>query len=130
MARILVIDDDPDIRGLLATYFQNHGHQVLSAEDGAHGIGMAVQRRPDVVILDVDMPVLDGHSTMRVLKSDPQMSDIPVVVLTAHNNDQTRESMRRAGCSGFLPKPFDLGQLDRAVTHSLEAGQANSLGAS
>lgn len=124
MARILVIDDDQAIRGLLLDYLQSSGHQVFAAEDGAHGIGMAVQRQPDVVILDIDMPVLDGHSTMRILKSDPQMWDIPVVVVSAHNNDKTRESMRRAGCTEFLSKPFELGQLDLALAHSLEAGRA------
>lgn len=124
MARILVIDDDPDIRGLLTTYFKGHGHQVFCAEDGAHGIGMMVQRRPDVVILDVDMPVLDGHSTIRVLKGDPKMADIPVVVLTSHNSNDMRETMHRAGCAGFLPKPFDLDQLDRTVADTLEARQA------
>lgn len=124
MARILVIDDDPSIRGLLSEYLQGNGHQVFSAEDGAHGIGMAVQRRPDVVILDIDMPVLDGHSTMRVLKTDPKMSEIPVVVMTGHNNAQTRESMNRAGCSAFLLKPLDLNSLERAVVNSLEVGRA------
>lgn len=123
MARILVIDDDPDIRGLLSTYFQGQGHQVFSAEDGAHGIGMAVQRQPDVVILDIDMPVLDGHSTLRVIQSNPQISGIPVVVLTAHHNPQIEETMRKAGCAGFVSKPFDLDQLGRTVTNSLEAGR-------
>lgn len=124
MAHILVIDDDPDIRNLLSIYLGGNGHQVFSAEDGAHGIGMAAQRRPDAVILDLDMPVLDGHSTLRVFKNDPQMADVPVIVLTANNNDQTRDTMRRAGCAEFLTKPFDLGQLERALTNSLEAGRA------
>ncbi len=123
MAHILVIDDDPDIRRLLSTYFQDQGHQVFSAEDGAHGIGMAVQRQPDVVILDIDMPVLDGHSTLRVIQSNPQISGIPVVVLTAHHTPQIEEAMRKAGCAGFVSKPFDLDQLDRTVTNSLEAGR-------
>ena len=123
MARILVIDDDPDIRALLSTYFQGNGHQVFQAEDGAHGIGMAAQRCPDVVILDVDMPVLDGHSTLHVMKNDPKMSAIPIVVLTSHNNVETRERLQRAGCAEFLGKPFDLGQLDLAVTNSLKASQ-------
>jgi len=123
MARILVIDDDPDIRALLSTYFQGNGHQVIQAEDGAHGIGMAAQRRPDVVILDVDMPVLDGHSTLHVMKNDPKMSGIPIVVLTSHTNTETRERFRRAGCADFLGKPFDLGQLDIAIANTLKASQ-------
>lgn len=126
MARILVIDDDPDIRNLLSTYLQGHGHHVVCAEDGAHGIGMVVQHRPDVVILDVDMPVLDGHSTIRVLKGDPKMADIPIIVLTALNSDSTRETMRRAGCAGFLAKPLDLDQLEHMVKHTLEAHQAQT----
>jgi len=126
MARILVIDDDPDIRALLSTYFQGNGHQVFQAEDGAHGIGMAAQRRPDVVILDIDMPVLDGHSTLHVMKNDPTMSAIPIVVLTSHSNDQTRERLKRAGCAGFLGKPFDLGRLNQTVTQSLKASQAET----
>ncbi|MBL4613343.1 MAG: response regulator [Magnetovibrio sp.] len=124
MAKILVIDDDPDIRDLLLTYLKDKGHLVFAAEDGAHGIGMVAQRQPDMVILDVDMPVLDGHSTMRVLKGDPQMAGIPVIVLTAHVNDDTQQTMRRAGCAGFLSKPLDFDQLDRAVKHSLEVRQA------
>ncbi|HEY9078555.1 response regulator [Magnetovibrio sp.] len=123
MARILVIDDDPDIRGLLTTYFQGIGHQVFVAEDGAHGIGVAAQRRPDVVILDVDMPVLNGHSTLHVMKNDPKMSAIPVVVLTSRDDELTRERLHRAGCADFLGKPFELNALDLAVANSLKTSR-------
>jgi len=120
MAQILVIDDDASIRELLSTYFEGNGHHVLTAEDGAHGIGMAARHHPDVVILDMDMPVLDGHSTIRMLKNDPQMADIPVIVLTSHNTDTARDSMRQAGCTEFLSKPFELAQVNQVVTHSLK----------
>jgi len=130
MARILVIDDDPDIRGLLSIHFQGSGHQVVEAEDGAHGIGLAAQRRPDVVILDIDMPVLDGHATIRIMKGDLKMSHIPVVVLTSHTNDGTQKRLQQAGCAAFIAKPFDLDQLDRVVAKCLKASRIENNGPS
>jgi len=97
------------------------GHHVFVAEDGAQGIGVAAPLRRDVVVLYVGMPVLAGHSTLHVLKSDPKMSGIPVVVLTSHDNTQRRERLQRAGCAGFLGNPFDLTDLHQEIAKNLQA---------
>lgn len=124
MGRILVIDDDPMIRSLLSKYFTVKGHQVIEAEDGAHGIGLARKGRPDVVILDMDMPVLDGYSTLRILRHSDNIPQVPVVVLTAKTDAVLRNDCEDAGCTDYITKPFDMDHLNQTVDASLKAGGA------
>ena len=126
MGRILVIDDDPMIRSLLSKFFTIKGHQVLEAEDGAHGIGLARNGHPDVVILDMDMPVLDGFSALRILRHSDKIPQVPVVVLTAKTDSVLRFDCEDAGCTDYITKPFDMDHLHQTVDARIKAGGAEA----
>ena len=121
-SHILVIDDDPMIRSLLSKYFTVKGHQVMEAEDGAHGIGLATHSHPDVVILDIEMPVLDGYSTLNILRQSTRIPEIPVVILTARTDADLRFDCEQAGCTDYITKPFDMDHLNQTVDARLKAG--------
>jgi CheY-like chemotaxis protein len=113
---VLVVDDDPVIVKLLQVNFEMEGYRVLTAGDGEEGLDRAQRERPDVVILDVMMPKLDGLEVARALKADPETRDIPVVLLSA----KAQTSDIQAGQSladEYITKPFDpLELLDRVAS--------------
>lgn len=124
MARVLVVDDEPDLRELLRVSLSLVGHDVSLASDGRSGLQWAQEHRPDVVILDVMMPGMDGWSVLTSLKSDPDPAVvmIPVVMLTARAEDI---DMVRGGIEGavrYMTKPFTIEALRQAVAEAV-AGQ-------
>ena len=107
--RILVAEDDPAVARLYAAYAQSRGHLVLFAQDGAEALVSAAAERPDLILLDVAMPRLDGRDALQRLKADPVTRDIPVLVITAHGGDQQlRDLMLELGAFDVLEKPIDL----------------------
>jgi len=121
---VLIIDDDADARDLLRRTLEGGGYTVIEAASGAEGIDMARASKPKVVILDVIMPGMDGWETLRALKSDPELLDIPVVMSTIVGNEAMAYSL---GAAYYLPKPVDRGRLLEVVqtgTDGIEAGVA------
>jgi len=119
VARVLVIDDEPDVRWLLRLSLERVGHEVLLAEDGLRGVGMAQRQKPDAIILDLMMPVMDGYGVLDALAKDPRTAELPVLVLTAKAIPDEEERVTRAGARRFVTKPFDpndlAGELDRLL---------------
>ena len=119
MARVLVIDDEPDVRWLLRLSLERVGHEVLLAEDGLRGVAMAQRQRPDAIVLDLMMPVMDGYGVLDALAKDGRTSSLPVLVLTAKAIPEEEERVTKAGARRFLTKPFDpndlAGELDRLL---------------
>lgn len=107
--RILVGEDDPSVARLYAAYAQSRGHVVIVARDGAETLVAAVAEKPDLVMLDVGMPKLDGRDVLRQLKGDPRTAEIPVLVVTAFGGDQNlRDLLLELGAVDVLEKPVDL----------------------
>ena len=107
--RILVAEDEPAVARLYAAYAESRGHRVLVAEDGARTLAAAAAERPDLVLLDIAMPRLDGRDVLRQLKADPRTADIPVLVVTAYGGDQNlRDLLLELGAVDVLEKPVDL----------------------
>ena len=125
--RILVADDNAAGRELMRTLLQMEDYVVYEARDGNEAVEMARRLRPDVVLMDVHMPVLDGIEATRLLREDPLTRSIPVIVLTASATPDERRLAVRAGCVGYLFKPVDMvrfpGQLDQwlRVDHAVVA---------
>jgi CheY-like chemotaxis protein len=111
MARVLVIDDEPDVRWLIRMSLERAGHEVIDAEDGLRGIAMAMKQRPDVIVLDLMMPVMDGYGVLAELAKDPRTAAVPVVVLSARAIPEEAERAAAAGARRFLEKPFDPDEL-------------------
>jgi CheY-like chemotaxis protein len=107
--RILVAEDDPAVARLYAAYAQSRGHQVTVARDGAETLVVAGAERPDLVMLDISMPKVDGRDVLRQLKANPRTASIPVLVMTAYGGDQNlRDLLLELGALDVLEKPVDL----------------------
>lgn len=107
MADILMIDDDEAIRMLVKIYLEHAGHTVREAANGQDGIIMAQTNVPALIILDINMPVMDGTQTMKALQADPATKDIPVIALSAVTVSEMRDDMHLLGCSSYVEKPID-----------------------
>jgi len=113
--RVLVADDDPDILDLLTLNLECHGYQVHQASDGQQARDMAVELIPDLIVLDVMMPKLDGLEVLAELKAHAETRDIPVVMLTAKASDSDVWQGWQAGADYYITKPFDLDELMRFI---------------
>jgi CheY-like chemotaxis protein len=121
VARVLVIDDEPDVRWLLRLSLERLGHEVLLAEDGLRGVAMAQRQRPDAIVLDLMMPVMDGYGVLDALAKDGRTSKVPVLVLTAKAIPSEEERVTQAGARRFVTKPFDPFDLARELDLLLTA---------
>ncbi|MGH9131470.1 MAG: response regulator transcription factor, partial [Acidimicrobiales bacterium] len=106
-ATVLVVDDDPVIQRLLSVNFEMEGYEVLIAGNGAEGISTAHSARPDIVVLDVMMPGMDGLEVATTLKSDPDTAAIPVLLLSAKAQEVDIRAGDATGADAYVTKPFD-----------------------
>jgi len=109
--RVLLADDDPGLRRLIGTTLGNEDFDLLHATDGEEALQLAREQRPELVLLDVNMPKLDGFEVCRHLKSEPETAGIKVVMLTARGADVDRAKGREAGADDYFIKPFSPVQL-------------------
>lgn len=119
MARILLVEDNEMNRDMLLRRLAKRGFDVLSAVDGAEGLRSASENSPDLILMDMSLPVVDGWEATRRLKRDPETSRIPVIALTAHVLESDRQMALAAGCDGFETKPVDLNQLIATIDRLL-----------
>jgi len=117
--RILVVEDQEDNRRILRDLLTSVGFQVLEAEDGAQGIAAAEAQRPDLILMDIQMPVMDGYEATRRLKADPALAAIPVIVVTSYALSGDEEKARAAGCDDYITKPYSPRQLLAKVNQHL-----------
>src|SRR5216117_1755181 len=115
MLQILVIEDSPVNMALTVAILENAGHQVLQAEYAIDGIDLARARQPDLVLMDLFLPDIDGLNATRMLRCDPRTAHIPVLALTASPASEDEDAMRAAGCAGFVSKPIRYAQFLAAV---------------
>ncbi|MBD2105427.1 response regulator [Nodosilinea sp. FACHB-13] len=104
---ILLIEDNPQNRYLAQFLLEHRGHKVLQAETGPEGLKLAAIARPDLILLDIQLPGMDGHAVARALKSDPQLKLIPIVAVTSYAMVGDREKCLAAGAEGYIEKPID-----------------------
>lgn len=105
-ARILVADDDPEIRFLLETTLAADGYEILIAADGVEAIRVATQEHPSLVILDITMPEADGYEVMRALRAHEHTRHIPIIMLTAHRDEELAARSFEQGADDYLTKPL------------------------
>ena len=106
MTRILAVDDEPHILRLVSFSLSSKGFEMLEASDGLSALEIAEREKPDLVLLDVMMPVLDGYETCRRLKANPETADIPVVMLSAKSQKAEQAVGLQAGAIDYICKPF------------------------
>ena len=111
MAKILIIEDTENNRILLTRRLKPRGHIVVTAEDAEKGIPMAVSEKPDLILMDIGLPGIDGWTATRRIKDDPATKHIPVIALTAHAMTSDREKAAESGCDSYETKPIDFNRL-------------------
>jgi CheY-like chemotaxis protein len=117
---VLVIEDNPVNRKLARNVLRSRGYRVLEADTGEEGIEIARRERPQLILMDLQLPGLDGMEATRRLKADPRTSAIPVVALSAHAHGVDEERARAAGCAGYIAKPIRLSRFPQQVRTFLE----------
>jgi two-component system, OmpR family, response regulator len=116
MSKILLVEDEATVRNTLALNLRAEGHDVLTAEDGSLGLNLAREQSPDLIILDLMLPELDGLSICRILRRD---SDVPIIMLTARGTEMDRIAGLEMGADDYVVKPFSLGELLARVRANL-----------
>ena len=126
MAKILLVEDHEEIWDFLSRRLKRRGHDVVLAFDGKAGVEKARTERPDVVLLDMNLPVMDGWTAAQTLKADQETASVPIIALTAHAMSDDRQKAIDAGCDDYHPKPIDfsqlLAQIDAAIGQTLAKG--------
>lgn len=124
MAKILIIEDTENNRILLTRRLKPKGHEIVAAEDAERGLALVPDERPDLILMDVGLPGMDGWTATRQLKADPANQRIPIIALTAHAMEGDREKAMEAGCDDYETKPIDFNRLFEKIDRLL--GEGNS----
>ena len=111
MSRILVVEDNPDNRILITDVLTSLDYEVIVAVDGEEGVAKAETERPDLILMDLSLPQMDGWTATRKIKEQPELQHIKVIALTAHAMVGDREKALEAGCDDYVSKPIDLREL-------------------
>lgn len=106
--KILIVDDNQDSRELVIKILKNRGYVLSEAVDGEEALRKVTAERPDLILMDISLPKMDGHEVTRTLKSQAEYRDIPVIALTAHAMKGDKEKALAAGCAGYITKPINV----------------------
>jgi two-component system, cell cycle response regulator DivK len=121
MPRILLVEDNEMNRDMLSRRLVRNGYEVVVAVDGQQGVDMALSERPDLILMDMSLPVIDGWEATRRIKAEGATSKIPVIALTAHAMAGDREKAMEVGCDDYDTKPVEIARLLAKMTALLEA---------
>ena len=113
--RILVVEDQEDLRGILSDLLAGSGYEMLEAADGQAGVDKAKTEKPDLILMDIQMPVMDGYEATRQIKTDPDLKSIPIVAVSSFAMKGDEEKARASGCDHYITKPYSPTQLLKTV---------------
>lgn len=120
MSKLLLVEDNEMNRDMLSRRLQRKGHEVIIAIDGVEGVRLAQSQHPDLILMDMNLPTLDGWQATQQLKALPQTNDIPIIALTAHAMAGDREKCLLAGCDDYETKPIEFSRLLGKIQMLLE----------
>jgi CheY-like chemotaxis protein len=121
MARILLVEDNEMNRDMLSRRLVRGGYEVIIAEDGARAVAMAMSDKPDLILMDMSLPVIDGWEATRRIKATPELRKIPIIALTAHAMATDRDKALEVGCDDYDTKPIELQRLQGKIETLLAA---------
>ena len=124
MPKLMYVEDNEMNRDMLSRRLQRRGYEVLIAVDGEQGVSLAAAERPDLILMDMSLPVLDGWEATRRIKAAPDTQRIPIIGLTAHAMAADRAKCLEAGCDDYDYKPVEIGRLLEKIERLLASGQA------
>jgi DNA-binding response OmpR family regulator len=120
---ILVVDDEPDLVSVLRFGLEVEGYRVLEAGDGEQGLSVAREKHPDLMVLDLMLPKLDGYKVCRALKFDDRYKHMPIIILSARSGEKDRQLALDMGADDFVTKPYDMHDLVRRIRAQLQRAQ-------
>ena len=106
MKRVLVVEDTEDNRQIIRDLLTSAGYEMIEAVNGEQGVAMAAEHRPDLILMDIQLPVLDGYEATRRIKTNPALRHIPIIAVTSYALSGDEEKTREAGCDAYVAKPF------------------------
>jgi two-component system cell cycle response regulator DivK len=106
MKRVLVVEDTEDNRQIIRDLLTSAGYEMIEAVNGEEGVAMAAEHRPDLILMDIQLPVLDGYEATRRIKTNPALRHIPIIAVTSYALSGDEEKTREAGCDAYVAKPF------------------------
>jgi two-component system, cell cycle response regulator DivK len=109
--RILVVEDHEDNRQILRDLLASAGYEMLEADNGEDGVAAAAAEQPDLILMDIQLPILDGYEATRQIKANPALKDIPIIVVTSYALSGDEDKARAAGCDAYIAKPYSPRQL-------------------
>ncbi len=115
MKKALVVEDHPDMLKVLTSEMEMMGFSVIGAKDGKEGVEKAIKEKPNLILMDIMMPFMDGRDATRLIRSNPETQDIPILVATARANNSVLESCIEAGSNDYILKPFTFKELQKKV---------------
>lgn len=115
MSKILIVDDDAKTRKLLRAMLQNSGYEIIEAENGEQGIKLAKENIPVLILMDIEMPVMDGMSAFKVIRADESTKNIPVIALTSYAMKGDKEKFLAEGFDNYISKPIDVKEFMKIV---------------
>jgi two-component system, cell cycle response regulator DivK len=104
--RILVVEDQEDNRRILRDMLTSADYEIMEAESGEEALAAAAKQRPDLILMDIQLPIMDGYEATRRIKADPTLTDVPVIAVTSYALSGDEKKARAAGCDDFVPKPY------------------------
>jgi DNA-binding response OmpR family regulator len=125
-ARVLVVDDEPDLIHILEFGLKGAGYQVDIAADGQEGLKKARETRPDIILLDLMLPKLDGYKVCRLLKFDERYRHIPIIILSARTQEGDKTLAKEMGANRFITKPYEFGEILAHIQALLKASSVSS----
>ena len=126
MTRILLVEDHEEVWDFLSRRLQRRGFEVLLAHDGQAGVDQARAVKPDIILLDMNLPVLDGWTAAQTIRADPSLPRMPIIALTAHAMSGDKEKTLSAGCDDYHAKPIDFARLLAQIDALLTANSAEA----
>ena len=121
--RILIVEDQEDNRAILRDVLSTAGYELIEAVDGGEGVALALKERPDLILMDIQLPVLDGYEATRQIKGNAALKAIPIIAVTSYALSGDEAKARAAGCDGYVTKPFSPRQLLTKVREYLPGGE-------
>ena len=109
--RILVVEDQPDNRQIIRDMLAPTDYEIMEVESGEEALAAIAKKRPDLILMDIQLPIMDGYTATRQIKADPAMRSIPIIAVTSHALDGEEQTARAAGCDGYVPEPYSPRQL-------------------
>jgi two-component system, cell cycle response regulator DivK len=117
--RILLVEDFEDSRFSLSKLLELEGYEVIEATDGAQAVDIAQKENPDLILMDLSLPVIDGLSATQIIRGTVGFSDVPIIALSGHDPDEIDSAARTAGCTDYVTKPIDFDRLISLITRHL-----------